>query len=82
MQEHKFPYPSRYGCGTGAGWVFSKYFFGGPLEPNTSIVINVPVLQQGHLRKWVCGGAVGRVTCSAVCSACSLPRFQLLLRMP
>ena len=37
-------------CFQAAGTVLfsSKYFFGGPLPAKTSIVIRVPVLQQGH----------------------------------
>jgi len=45
---HKYPYPFCYT--TGAGGVANKYFCGGPRLPNTTMVISVPVLQQGHLR--------------------------------
>jgi hypothetical protein len=42
------PLPVRYESGTGTGWFSIRYSLGGPRLPNTSIVINVPVLQQGH----------------------------------
>jgi hypothetical protein len=44
----KVPHPSRYESGTGTGWFSVRNSVGGPRLPNTSIVINVPVLQQGH----------------------------------
>jgi hypothetical protein len=46
--QQQNPLPVRYESGTGTGWFSIRYSLGGPRLPNTSIVINVPVLQQGH----------------------------------
>src|SRR5690606_5635855 len=46
LLNHTFPYPLYYTTGT--FWISNKYIFGGPRLPNTSMVINVPVLQKGH----------------------------------
>jgi hypothetical protein len=78
----KIPYPSRYESGTGTGWFPVRNSFGGPRLPNTSIVINVPVLQQGHFLSKVFVFASGLFTFNSLCNACNFPRFQVLLRMP
>jgi hypothetical protein len=43
----------RYESRTGTGWFSVRNSFGGPRLPNTSIVINVLVLQQGHFSQSV-----------------------------
>jgi hypothetical protein len=55
--------------------------FRGPRFPKTSMVINVPVLQQGHFRNIVLMFASNLTACTLCCKACNFPRIQLLLRM-
>jgi len=47
IQAYKIPYPQIQF--TGINLFSVRYFSGGPRLPNTSMVIIVPVLQQGHL---------------------------------
>ena len=67
---------------TGTGWFSIRYSLGGPRFPNTSTVINVPILQQGHFLSKVFVFASGLFTFNSLCNACNFPRFQVLLRIP
>lgn len=76
----KIPYPQFQITGT---ILFSiRNCCGGPRLPNTSMVIIIPVLQQGHLCKSVLTFASGIFTYKPLCNACSFPRFQVLLNIP
>src|SRR5690606_40088554 len=74
------PYPNFYVLDT---TLFTdKYFCGGPRWPKISMVMSVPVWQQGHFLSSVFTFDSGRFRQSVFCRVCSFPRFQLLLKIP